>query len=234
MPIGIIVVSLTVLLGGIIGAVLGNRLPKAFNERMEQIMGLCSLCMGINAVVLLKSLPAVVLSVVLGTALGLAIRLGDHIRSGAVAMQKGISKVVKTKSILSPEAASAAMVTVITVFCASGTGIYGAMVEGFSGDHSILLAKAVLDAFTAVVFACNLGLIVSLVAVPQFCILFLLFLSAGWILPFTTPDMIANFKACGGFLMVATGLRMMKIKDLPVADMIPAMVLVMPISVLFL
>lgn len=234
MPIGVIVVSLTVLVGGIVGTILGNRFSQPFKENMETIMGLCSLCMGINAVIQLKSLPAVVLSVVLGTALGLSIHLGDRIRSGAMAMQRVISKVVKTKSALSPEAASAAMVTVITVFCASGTGIYGAMVEGFSGDHSILLAKAVLDAFTAAVFACNLGLVVSLVAAPQFCILCLLFLTAGWILPFTTPEMIANFKACGGFLMVATGIRMMKIKELPIADMIPAMVLVMPITVLFL
>ena len=37
--------------------------------------------------------------------------------------------------------------------------------------------------------------------------------------------MIADFKACGGFLMVATGLRMTKIKSFPIADMIPAMVL---------
>jgi uncharacterized membrane protein YqgA involved in biofilm formation len=42
--------------------------------------------------------------------------------------------------------------------------------------------------------------------------------------------MIADFKACGGFLLLATGFRIAKIHDFPVADMIPAMVLVMPVS----
>lgn len=42
--------------------------------------------------------------------------------------------------------------------------------------------------------------------------------------------MIGDFKACGGFLLLATGFRMTKIKEFPVADMIPAMVIVMPIS----
>jgi uncharacterized membrane protein YqgA involved in biofilm formation len=42
--------------------------------------------------------------------------------------------------------------------------------------------------------------------------------------------MIADFKACGGFLMIATGFRMVRIKDFPTADMIPAMVFVMPLS----
>ncbi|MDU6444852.1 MAG: DUF554 family protein, partial [Streptococcus sp.] len=42
--------------------------------------------------------------------------------------------------------------------------------------------------------------------------------------------MIADFKACGGFLMLATGFRMVKLKMFPIADMIPAMILVMPLS----
>ncbi|MCI7739209.1 MAG: DUF554 family protein, partial [Lachnospiraceae bacterium] len=50
------------------------------------------------------------------------------------------------------------------------------------------------------------------------------------IYPMTTPDMIADFKACGGFLLLATGFRMMKVKEFPIADMIPAMILVMPVS----
>jgi uncharacterized membrane protein YqgA involved in biofilm formation len=45
--------------------------------------------------------------------------------------------------------------------------------------------------------------------------------------------MIADFKACGGFVLVATGLRIMKVKDFPVADMTLAMVLVMPVSYLW-
>ena len=34
----------------------------------------------------------------------------------------------------------------------------------------------------------------------------------------------------GGILLLATGFRMIKVKEFPVAEMIPAMVLVMPIS----
>ena len=45
-----------------------------------------------------------------------------------------------------------------------------------------------------------------------------------------SPEMIADFKACGGFLLLATGFRIAKIHNFPVADMIPAMVLVMPVS----
>ena len=99
-----------------------------------------------------------------------------------------------------------------------------------TGDSTILISKSILDFFTAAIFACNLGFVVSLIAIPQFVIFTALFLLAGIIVPLTTPDMIADFKACGGFLMLATGFRMVKLKNFPTADMIPAMVLIMPMS----
>lgn len=90
--------------------------------------------------------------------------------------------------------------TIIVLFCASGTGIYGAIVSGMEGDHSILLAKSILDLFTALIFACTLGMVVSIVAIPQIIIFLFLFFIAGIIFPMTTPEMINDFKACGGFL----------------------------------
>ena len=42
-----------------------------------------------------------------------------------------------------------------------------------------------------------------------------------------------DFKACGGFIMLATGFRMIKVKMFPIADMVPAMIFVMPISALW-
>ena len=57
--------------------------------------------------------------------------------------------------------------------CASGTGIYGSLVSGMDGDHSVLIAKSILDLFTALIFACTLGIAVAVIAVPQFVIFFL-------------------------------------------------------------
>ena len=81
-------------------------------------------------------------------------------------------------------------------------------------------------------FKANLNLVLGAcaIAVPQFIIFMALFLLAGAIYPLCTETMICDFKACGGVLLIATGFRMMKLKEFPIADMIPAMVLVMPLS----
>lgn len=235
MPTGVIVNTLSIVIGGIIGAVLGNRIADDFKDKMNMIFGCCSMGMGISTIVLMQNMPAVIFSVIIGTALGLAVHLGELVNKGAVCMQKLLGRFIKTDKNNIPEADFVAtLVTCIVLFCASGTGIYGSIVSGMTGDHSILVAKSILDLFTALIFACTLGAVVAVVAVPQFIIFILLYIMAGLIFPLTTPEMINDFKACGGFIMLATGFRMIKVKMFPTADMIPAMILVMPISHLWM
>lgn len=231
MPTGIIINCLSVLFGGGIGALFADKVPERLKKELTQIFGICAMSMGISSVILMKNMPAVVFSVVFGTALGLLINLGQWIARGAAWMQKPVAKLVKNRNTaLDPDAYTAMLVSVIVLFCASGTGIYGSLDSGISGDHTILISKSVLDFFTAMIFACTIGIAVPLVAVPQFVIFMLIFMMAKSIYPLTTPDMIADFKACGGFVLIATGFRIAGIKAYPTADMIPAMVIVMPVN----
>ena len=231
MPIGVIINTIAIFLGGIAGALLGDKLPEKYKEQLNLIFGLCSMGMGISSIVLMKYMPAVVFALIIGTIVGLVFKLGDKVYELCSKLQKVMIRIVPKKEInMSETEFLATLITVIVLFCSSGMGIYGSLSEGMTGDSSLLITKSILDFFTAAIFACNLGYIVSLIAVPQFVIFTTLFLSASFIVPLTTPDMIADFKACGGFLMVAAGFRILKLKMFPVVDMIPAMILVMPFS----
>lgn len=231
MPIGVIINTIAIFLGGIAGALLGNKLPEKYKEQLNLIFGLCSMGMGISSIVLMKYMPAVVFALIIGTIVGLVFKLGDKVYELCSKLQKVMIRIVpKKETNMSETEFLANLITVIVLFCSSGMGIYGSLSEGMTGDSSLLITKSILDFFTAAIFACSLGYIVSLIAVPQFVIFTTLFLSASFIVPLTTPDMIADFKACGGFLMVAAGFRILKLKMFPVVDMIPAMILVMPFS----
>lgn len=271
MPIGIITNALVVAVGGIVGALAGDKISESFKENLNTVFGACAMAMGISSVVLMENMPAVVFSVIVGTSIGLAMHLGQRIDRAGLMMQKGISRALsglqragkgqqepagkinaagQTDAVGKKDSAdstgtvgqtdtagtadsSAVLVTALVLFCASGTGIYGSIVAGMTGDHSILLAKSILDFATALIFACTLGIIVALIAVPQFLIFMALYLLAEMIYPLCTPAMINDFKASGGILLLATGFRMIKVKEFPVADMIPAMVLAMPVSYLW-
>ena len=223
MPIGIIIDSSALILGGLVGTALRSKLSESLKNQMNNVFGLCAMCMGISTVALMKNLPAVVFSVILGTLVGLIIHFGAGIQKGAGLV---LNKVMKDVS----DDVLSLMVTAVVLFSASGTGIYGALDAGMTGNHSVLIAKAILDFFTAVIFACKLGTATSFIAIPQFVVLFSIFSLAKVIVPLCSDVMIADFKACGGFVLVATGLRIMKVKEFPVADMTLAMALVMPVS----
>lgn len=231
MPTGILINSFSIIFGGIFGALLGHKLSPKFKAEITLIFGVCAMAMGVSAIGLMENMPAVIFSIIIGTIIGLVLHFNNWINRGAILMQKPIANIFKNnKSDLSPEEFQSTLITIIVLFCASGTGIYGSLTSGMTGDNSVLISKSILDFFTAAIFACNLGCVVSIIAVPQFIIFYVLFLSAKIIFPLTTPSMINDFKACGGFLMIATGFRMIKVKEFPIADMLPAMVIVMPIS----
>ena len=223
MPIGIFINVLSVALGGLLGSLIGNKLPPKLKEEINLIFGICAMGMGMGSVCLMKNMPAVVFAVIAGSFVGLLLKIGTRIQN---LTSKILSKLAKGVDKQTEDM----MLTAVILFCASSIGIYGSLESGMTNDHSILVAKSILDFFTAMIFACRIGKSISLISIPQFIIMILLFLLAKLIVPYTTEVMIADFKACGGLILVATGLRMLQLKPAPIADMIPALILVMPVS----
>ena len=64
-------------------------------------------------------------------------------------------------------------------------------------------------------------------------IMLVLFFAAGAIAPFVTPEMLQDFISCGGVLTIVAGMRVSGIKQYPIANMIPALLLVLPASAIW-
>ena len=75
---------------------------------------------------------------------------------------------------------------------------------------------------TATIFAAELGFSVALLAVPQALVQALFFHVAYFLLPLVSPSMQADFSACDGIIMLATGLRICGIKIFPIVNMLLA------------
>lgn len=202
---------------------LPNVLPLTF--------GVTSMALGVVLIVKIAIIPAVVLAILAGSFIGEMCRAEDGIRFVAGKIRKVVDVAFPKKGdVYSQEEFMDRYVALIVTFCVSGTGIFGAMNEGMTGDPSLLIAKALLDLFTAWIFAATLGYSVAVIAIPQFLIQIVLLLGAKQILPLVTPQMVGDFSACGGVIMLATGFCIAGIKSFPIANMLPALALVMPIS----
>ena len=222
MPIGLLSNCGAVFVGGLIGTACGKYLTDRMKEVITVVFGLSAVANGIVSIIKVESMPPVIMAMIVGTFFGELFQLERRVRSG---LHGALERVpISTDRIDMDE-----YVTIVAIFCASGFGIYGVLMEGMSGESSILLSKAVMDLFTALIFAGAMGAAVSLAAVPQLIVFLIVF----GLVPLTTPELLNDFMACGGILTVAAGLRVSKIKDSPIINMLPALIFVMPFSSLW-
>ena len=218
MPIGITTDVLITCLGAVLGVVLGARLPDSLKKSLNNILGIAAIAMGIVLILKVKNLSAVVLTLVIGGILGELLMLDDRIRrlvTGVV--HKLMNGAAADEQFLAQVSA------VVILFCCGGTGWYGALNEGLTGDGSILITKSILDFVTACIFGSILGKIVPTLCIPQAV--------SGAVQSFITPDLIADFSATGGIITLCAGLSLAGIKkDMKVLNLLPSLILIFLIS----
>ncbi|EJD7607684.1 DUF554 domain-containing protein [Salmonella enterica] len=232
MPVGIFVCSGSLLVGAIIVASLNRFIPEHLKKTLPLIAGLISISMGAFFLNKLVNLPPIALAVIVGTIIGCLLNIEKWIERAGTKLRTPIEKIFPTKedASLSSEDFINQFIAVLILFCASGTGIFGALTEGMTGDATILITKSILDFFTAAIFASALGYIIAVIFVPQLIVFAILFFAASFIMTLLNPLMIADFTACGGIIMLATGFRLCGIRSFPTANMLPALIFVMPFS----
>ena len=222
MPYGLILSCLGVAVGGALGSALRRWIGADVREKLPMICGMTAICSGILSVIRADQMPVVTLAVVLGGWLGVALHLERRVRAGF--------GLVLRRLALPDSFDMEEYITLVAVFCCSGFGLYGVMLESFAGEHGQMLSKAMLDFIMALIFGDSMGVSVSIIALPQTLIFTAFFFLAKLLMPVMSDAMLLNFIACGGLLTIAAGMRMAKIRAYPLIDLLPALVLVLPFT----
>lgn len=221
--------------GSLLGAALGPRLPERLRTALPLAFGVSSLGIGTTLVVKMAVLPPMVLAFLLGAASGELLRLEDGLGRLATAVRGFVSaRFPSSAAGESGEAFLERYVALLVLFSASGLGIFGSIHEGLGNGPSMLATKAILDFFTAMIFAATLGPSVAFLCVPQTAVQVSLVLAAFPLSRVMTGELTGNFSALGGLLMLATGMRIAGIKNFPIANLLPGLVLVIPLTAFWL
>ena len=217
----------TVLVGGLLGTFLGDRLPPRLRENVVAGVGLFVLVMGVKFAIdtanLLYLLGAILIGGAIGSAAGIERRLNDL--GGAI--QQRLAAPGGTSTI------AEGFVTASIVFCVGPLTFLGAIRNGLTGDASLLAIKSVLDGFSAIAFAATLGwgVLLSLIVI----LVYQGGLAAGASLfaGLLSDAQLREMSAVGGLLIVGVGLKLLKIRDVQVADYLPAIAIAPLIVALF-
>lgn len=242
---GTLVNVLTVLLGTLVGVLLGNRLAQRTRDTVTDALGLVTLLVaGLSAVAVTDPVLAdavgaggpvlVVLGgLLLGGIAGSLLRLEERVEGLGAALQRrlvrgggaGAGAVERQRFVEGFVAAS-------LLFCTGPLTVLGSLDDGLGRGADELYLKAVLDGFAAMAFAASFGWGVAASALTVLVVqgsLTLLGAALGDLLP---PAELAALTATGGLLLVGVSLRLLRVREVPVADLLPALV-VAPLLVTF-
>lgn len=165
----------------------------------------------------------VIFSLVTGSILGEWWKLEDRLHALGQWLEKRVGS--RGKGSI-----ATAFVTATLVYCVGAMAILGSLDSGLRDDHQILFTKAMLDGFSAVIFASGLGIGVLFSAIPVLVYEATLSLGAHFINRLISEEMlmliVKEVTATGGIMIMAISLNLLGIVKIRTANMLPALLVV--------
>ncbi|MCW1929055.1 DUF554 domain-containing protein [Bhargavaea beijingensis] len=223
---GTLVNVLLIVIGSVIGRFLG-RIPERIRETVTYAIGLAVLVIGIQMSFATSQIIIVIISIVVGAAIGEWLDLDGQLNRLGRWMD---SKAGKTTGESGQGGIAQGFVTATLIFVIGSMAVIGAIDSGLRNDHDVLIAKGIIDGFTALILSSTLGIGVILSAVPVFIYQGAITMFASVISRFIPDDMMRFFieemTATGGLMILAIGLNLIGLTKIRVANLIPGILVV--------
>lgn len=219
---GTVINVITVVVGGTLGTLLGERLSSRIRHIVMQGVGLVTLAVGMSMAITTENFLLVLLSIVTGGILGEWWGLEERLDEAG--------KWLETKAARFPFLArgefTKGFVTASLVFCVGPMTILGSFQDGLSGDYTLLAIKSVLDGFSALAFAASMGMGATFSAITVLVYQGALTLGASLFQNVLTDSIVMEMTATGGVMILGIGLLLLEIKRVRVANFLPALAIV--------
>jgi uncharacterized membrane protein YqgA involved in biofilm formation len=218
----------TVVAGGGVGTLLGNRLPEKTRQTVLHGLGLMTLTLGISMAIKTHNPLIPLFSVLIGGLLGEALAVEDALDRLGKWAERRLGRIANAGQAGNAGSTIAqGFITASLVFCVGPMTVLGSIQDGLMGDYTVLAIKALLDGFAGMALAASLGGGVILAAVTIFVYqggLSLLALGFGAALggvTATTP-WVVEMTATGGVVLLSITFILLDIKRIRAANLLPA------------
>jgi len=201
-------------LGTLLGLALKQRLPERINTIAMQALGLVTVLIGIKMVTTTENVLIILVSMVIGGIVGELLQIEQRLDRFGSRIEARLGK--------EGGAFTKAFVTSTLLYCVGPLAILGALQDGLQGDYSILLTKSGLDGVASVAFASTLGVGVLFSTLPVALYQGGITVAASLLQPYLSSPIINAMTATGGLLILGIGLNILKISQIRVANLLPA------------
>ncbi|MDR2478253.1 MAG: DUF554 domain-containing protein [Treponema sp.] len=226
--IGPLVNALAIVVCSLTGCFLIGGIPERFEELIKKAIGLSIIYVGIKGALENQHMLLLILSMVAGAVIGELINIDKWMnRLGLWAEKKlGLNNAAgEANGPAAPRSKhnfSKGFVSASIIFCTGSMAIVGSMQSGLQGNHETLFAKSILDGSISLIFGASLGIGVAFSAVPVLIYQGVIVLASLAIRDYLTPEIIREMSAVGSLLIAGIGFNFLGIKEIKVANLVPA------------
>lgn len=207
---------LAIILGAILGTLFGKQLPEKIKNTVMQGVGLVVLFIGLDMALETENLLIVLLSILAGAVIGELLSIQERLNKWG---EKLKNRFDSTGGSLFTQG----FVSSSLIYCVGALAVMGPLESGLTGEHSILYAKSILDGVMSIVLSATFGIGVAFSALAVLLYQGSITLMAGWVSTFLTEAVISEITATGGILIIGLGIIILDIKDIKVANLLPAL-----------
>ena len=228
--LGTVINVIAVLIGSSIGIAVGTRITKAATSLITDILGLITLLGATSAIIPLwgsnftssfpkgASLLIILASMLIGGLLGSALSLETRLDSFGENLRKKFKASQESPFV-------EGFVSSSLLFVIGPLAILGSVSDGMSQGIDQLVLKSSLDFFAAMAFASTLGWGVAASIIPV-----ALYQGFWTIIGLVSGSILIQYQIdamtiCGGLMLVGIALRLLDIKKIAVANLLPALVI---------
>ena len=223
-----------ILVGSAVGVAVGSRLPERTRELITSALGLVVLVVAALNIVALtdadwqadvgSSAPLLIVlgSVVIGGVIGSVLRVEQRMEGIGGWLQRRMSR---TSGSEARQRFIEGFVDASLLFVIGPLAILGALSDGLGQGIDQLALKSTLDGVASVAFAATLGWGVAASAISVGIVQGVFTLIGVGVGAVVAASVIASITATGGILLIGVGLRLLRVTNLAVGDLLPALII---------
>lgn len=217
--LGTLINTATVLAGGGLGLIIGNRIPDRIRTIIVQVIGLVTIAIGLRDVIKTDNMVFPLVGMVLGAIIGEMLRIEDRLESLGEVLRRKFSKPDNESKFVT------GFVTATLLFCVGPLTILGAIEDASGKTPQLYIIKGTLDGFMMIIFSALYGIGALFSAASVFVV------QGSFTLFGTSLDTLLNDRmrlelfSAGGLAVLAIGLNLLEIKKIRLGSMLPGLVI---------
>ena len=230
---GTILNAVIMVITGSFGVFVGNKLPNRIRDISLSGLGLITIMVGVESFLDTSNAVIPLISILIGGIIGSLIEIEKKLESAGEWLKTKTYKNQNLKNNKSKNFVEGFVVASL-IACVGPISILAPFKEIISNDLNLIYIKTGLDAIMVFIYSGTMGIgvifsAISLLIVQGFFTLLAIILGNS----FLNESMINELTSTGGLMILSIGLRLLNIKKLPTADMIPGL-LIAPLIINFI